>query len=69
MADQLLILVTDALVQLVEYVATRPATATDDDDVRALEDVGFALSKADGDDRVVLRSLLGRSCSEALGVE
>jgi hypothetical protein len=57
----------DALRELVSFVATRPADATEDDDVRALEDVARVLSRVAPEERGYLRELLGDEPANALG--
>jgi hypothetical protein len=58
-----------ALAALIRYVDLRPADATADDDVRALEDVAFALQQVGPDDRKRLRQLLGTDLSGAIGID
>lgn len=55
-----------ALDQLVTFVAARPSSATEDDDIRALEDVAVALRAAPERER--LAALLSTDNAEALGL-
>jgi hypothetical protein len=65
-------LLAQALRELVRFVDERPGDATSDDDVRALESVGFVLGEASpviGEELVALlgadfAGTLGSTCSE-----
>ena len=58
----------EALAGLVRFVEERPSDATEDDDVRALEDVAHVLNDAAAQDRARLRALLGAEVSEWIGL-
>lgn len=52
-------LLAEALRDLVLFVEHRPETATEDDDVRALEDLVSVLGQASPTDRNRMKQLLG----------
>jgi hypothetical protein len=58
----------DALAGLVAHIDRRLAAATEDDDVRALEDVASKLSRLPADQQARLRALMGRSVADDLGL-
>lgn len=62
-------LLADALRGLIRFVDERPADATADDDVRALEDVAYVLTRVAPEDRDRLRDLLGNELSHNVGLE
>lgn len=61
-------MLADALRKLVSFVATRPADATEDDDVRAREGVVYALNRVAPKERGYLRELLGEELANAVGL-
>lgn len=61
-------LLVEALCGLVDYVETRDASCTDDDDVRALEDVAFVLHRVAAEERQHLIDLLGPRMSFEIGL-
>jgi hypothetical protein len=61
-------LLAEALRRLVDYVENRPGDATDDDDVRALEDVAHVLLQISLADRPRLVGALGDRHSRWLGL-
>lgn len=58
-----------ALSSLVTYVDQRSETATEDDDVRALEDVAHELSGLPPTDQRRLRSLMPETVADGLGLD
>ncbi len=66
-SDAVAELLAEALRDLVRFVDERPADATADDDVRALEDVANVLSRVAPEDRPRMRALLGPEFAAALG--
>ena len=65
--DHLTTLLGEALRDLVLFVEHRPESATADDDVRALEDLAYAMNLASPADRARLRHLLGDEVCSLLG--
>lgn len=61
-------LLADALRGLVEYVDGREDTFSEDDDVRALEDVAAVLQQVSPEDSDRLARLLGPKLSVELGL-
>lgn len=66
--DDVTLRLAKALASLVRFVEERPSDATEDDDVRALEEVALVLNGAASQDRARLRALLGTEVSEWLGL-
>jgi hypothetical protein len=66
--DALLAAFAAALSRLVTFVDTRQSQATEDDDVRALEDVGAAFTGLSAADQQRLRELLPQSVADGLGL-
>jgi hypothetical protein len=62
------VLLALALRTLVEYVNRRDDSFTDDDDVRALEEVAYVLNQVAPEDAERLRSLLGSEMSARMGL-
>lgn len=60
-------LLAEALRDLVLFVEHRPETATEDDDVRALEDLVSVLGQASPTDRNRMKLLLGDEVYSYLG--
>ena len=67
--DRLTLLLAEALRDLVLFVEHRPEGATEDDDVRALEDVVDVLGQAPPAERARMRQLLGDEVVAFLGWE
>ncbi|MCP3421913.1 hypothetical protein [Nocardioides pinisoli] len=65
--DHLTMLLAEALRDLVLFVEHRPETATEDDDVRALEDLVSVLGQASPTDRNRMKLLLGDEVYSYLG--
>ena len=65
--DDLTTLLGEALRDLVLFVEHRPESATEDDDVRALEDFAHVMSQVGPADRVRVRQLLGEEVFSMLG--
>ncbi len=61
-------LLSKALRHLADYVEDRPADATFDDDVRALESVTEVLQRVGPDDRPRLVALLGPTHADRFGL-
>ena len=68
MTEPLLPPLVEALSALVAYVDQRPPDATEDDDVRALEDVSATLTALPAEDQRRLRGLLPEAVAEGLGL-
>jgi len=66
--DPVAALVARALRDLVTYVDRRDESCTEDDDVRALEDVAATLNEVAPQDAERLRSLLGPELTFAAGL-
>jgi hypothetical protein len=61
-------LLAEALRGLVRFVEGRPDDATADDEVRALEDVAYVLTRVTPEDRERLMGLLGDELSSRMGL-
>lgn len=66
--DNLLALVAEALCDLIDFVEGRPDDATEDDDVRALEDTTYVLQQVGSADRERLIQLLGSERARSFGL-
>ena len=66
--DHIAVLLSRALCDLVDYVDRRDESCTADDDVRALEDVGYTLGQVAPEDVDELSALVGSDMAEALGL-
>jgi len=62
-------LLAEALRDLARFVDNRPADATADDDVKALESVAYVLSQVPLQDQPRMRELLGADFVATLGWE
>ena len=68
MSDDPLLQPSQALVDLVRFVDQRPTDATEDDDVRALEDTAYTLGQVAASDDERLIRLLGHETAFGLGL-
>jgi hypothetical protein len=66
--DPIDVLLVEALRGIVHYVEARDESATEDDDVRALEDVAHVLNQVTAQDRDRLKALLGPKMSFEVGL-
>ena len=66
--DDLLALVAEALCDLIDFVEGRPGDATEDDDVRALENTVHVLQQVGIGDHERLIHLLGQERARGLGL-
>ena len=66
--DPVAVLLSRALRELVRYVDRRDDTFTEDDDVRALEDVAAILSEVAPEDVDRLTALVGSEVAIAVGL-
>ena len=66
--DPVAVLLSRALRELVRYVDRRDDTYTEDDDVRALEDVAAILSEVAPEDVDRLTALVGSELAIAVGL-
>ena len=61
-------ILAEALRGLIDFVETRASDATEDDDVRALEDVAYALNKVPPEHASRLVAVLGERHSRDVGL-
>ena len=67
--SELATVLASALKELVEYVDARTDDDTEDDDVRALEDVAAVLHQVSPEAQTRLREMWGEEFAEELGLE
>jgi hypothetical protein len=66
--DPLVLPLAEALCDLIRFVETRPASADEDDDVKALEGAAFVLLQAPAESLSRLAELLGPEVSDWMGI-